>query len=171
MKYEYRLHSHQVSYGGSGSGQQSVTGFNAGDDTNSYWVTRGNDGNYCYQGTPIKNNQIIRLEHVNTRRLLHSHRHKSPLTKQQEVSCFGNDGQGDESDNWKVTTVSGSEYWEVDGEVRFQHVVTGAYLQMNNAQYGRPIPGQREIVAGKKKAENNKWKCGEGFYFPKRDYN
>ena len=34
---KYRLHSHDVPYG-SGSGQQSVTGFPSVDDANSYWV-------------------------------------------------------------------------------------------------------------------------------------
>jgi dolichyl-phosphate-mannose--protein O-mannosyl transferase len=35
---KYRLHSHEVAYG-SGSGQQSVTAFPTGDDSNSYWVS------------------------------------------------------------------------------------------------------------------------------------
>ena len=34
---KFRLHSHDVPYG-SGSGQQSVTGFPNVDDANSYWV-------------------------------------------------------------------------------------------------------------------------------------
>lgn len=34
---KFRLHSHDVPYG-SGSGQQSVTGFPEVDDANSYWV-------------------------------------------------------------------------------------------------------------------------------------
>lgn len=36
-KTKFRLHSHDVPYG-SGSGQQSVTGFPNVDDSNSYWV-------------------------------------------------------------------------------------------------------------------------------------
>ncbi|KAL9260206.1 Stromal cell-derived factor 2-like protein [Drosera capensis] len=35
-KTKFRLHSHEVPYG-SGSGQQSVTGFPDVDDANSYW--------------------------------------------------------------------------------------------------------------------------------------
>lgn len=34
---KFRLHSHEVPYG-SGSGQQSVTGFPGVEDANSYWV-------------------------------------------------------------------------------------------------------------------------------------
>jgi dolichyl-phosphate-mannose--protein O-mannosyl transferase len=37
-KTKFRLHSHDVPYG-SGSGQQSVTGFPNVDDANSYWVS------------------------------------------------------------------------------------------------------------------------------------
>ena len=37
---KYRLHSHDIPYG-SGSGQQSVTGFEGGDDTNCYWIVHG----------------------------------------------------------------------------------------------------------------------------------
>lgn len=36
----YDLHSHEISYG-SGSGQQSVTGFKDTSDANSLWVVRG----------------------------------------------------------------------------------------------------------------------------------
>lgn len=36
----YDLHSHEISYG-SGSGQQSVTGFQDTSDANSLWVVSG----------------------------------------------------------------------------------------------------------------------------------
>lgn len=39
---QYRLHSHEIPYG-SGSGQQSVTSFPRGDDSNSYWIVRGTE--------------------------------------------------------------------------------------------------------------------------------
>lgn len=38
----HRLHSHEIAYG-SGSGQQSVTGFSGADDANSYWIVRGTE--------------------------------------------------------------------------------------------------------------------------------
>ena len=37
----------------------------------------------------------IRLEHVLTRRNLHSHDFQSPVSGRSEVSCFGEDGNGD----------------------------------------------------------------------------
>lgn len=46
---KFRLHSHNVPYG-SGSGQQSVTGFPNVDDSNSYWVRLN-----IYHGIPTSN--------------------------------------------------------------------------------------------------------------------
>jgi dolichyl-phosphate-mannose--protein O-mannosyl transferase len=44
-----RLHSHQVTYG-SGSGQQSVTGYANGDDPNSLWLVAGPVDKRCPTG-------------------------------------------------------------------------------------------------------------------------
>ena len=37
---KHLLHSHEIAYG-TGSGQQSVTGYSTGDDANSLWIVRG----------------------------------------------------------------------------------------------------------------------------------
>jgi len=47
----------------------------------------------------IKCGSVIRLKHLNTGRWLHSHKFRSPLSNQQEVSAF--DGS-DTGDNWEV---------------------------------------------------------------------
>lgn len=44
-----RLHSHQVTYG-SGSGQQSVTGYPHADDPNSLWLVAGPVDKHCPTG-------------------------------------------------------------------------------------------------------------------------
>ena len=41
----------------------------------------------CTQGTPIKSGNKIRLQHMNTRRWLHSHKFPSPLSGNQEVGA------------------------------------------------------------------------------------
>lgn len=69
-----------------GSGQQSVTGVTAVEDSNSYWSVRGPSDALCYRGTPVKCGQTIRLTHVNTGRNLHSHYFASPLSSNQ-VCC------------------------------------------------------------------------------------
>lgn len=49
VDYNVRLHSHEVKYG-SGSGQQSVTGTNAKEDGNSYWLVKAESGKQCVRG-------------------------------------------------------------------------------------------------------------------------
>ena len=91
--YTVRLHSHevislpifvrflpfffiyQVTYG-SGSGQQSVTGFRHETDSNSYWWLRGVDGNDCARGDSVMCGQDVLLTHINTMKNLHSHNHR-----------------------------------------------------------------------------------------------
>ena len=46
--------------------------------------------------------QIIRLEHLLTGKNLHSHDIPSPLSRKFEVSGYGDDGEGDASDNWMI---------------------------------------------------------------------
>lgn len=43
----------------------------------------------CTQGMPIKSGTPIRLQHMNTRRWLHSHKFPSPLSGNQEVRASG----------------------------------------------------------------------------------
>ncbi|OEL19403.1 Stromal cell-derived factor 2-like protein [Dichanthelium oligosanthes] len=81
----FRLHSHEVPYG-SGSGQQSVTSFPNVDDANSYWIVRAQPDSSAKQGDPITHGTIIRLQHMRTRKWLHSHLHASPITGNLEVS-------------------------------------------------------------------------------------
>jgi dolichyl-phosphate-mannose--protein O-mannosyl transferase len=46
----------------------------------------------CPQGTIIECGTIIRLQHVQTKKHLHTHLHQSPLSGRQEISGFGEDG-------------------------------------------------------------------------------
>ncbi|EFA83863.1 hypothetical protein PPL_02933 [Heterostelium album PN500] len=168
---KFRLHSHKVSYGntGGGSGQQSVTGFPDNDDTNSLWTIKAAHGEYKPQGTIVKNGDTIRLIHLNTKKNLHSHLAVSPLTKNNEVSCFGENGEGDTGDNWKVELIDSKE-WNRSSVFRLQHIDTKAYMVANaNAKYQHPIPGQLEVSCVAKKNDDGKWKVEEGIYFEERE--
>lgn len=99
--YQVRLHSHDVKYG-TGSGQQSVTATELQEDINSHWLIKAATGKTCLRGEPIKCGSVIRLEHVDTKKNLHSHNFQSPLSGNQEVSCYGDKGEGDSGDNWNV---------------------------------------------------------------------
>lgn len=148
--------------GHAGSGQQSVTGVSAVDDSNSYWRVRGKTSMVCERGTPVQCGQSIRLTHINTGRNLHSHHFTSPLSGNQEVSAFGEDGEGDYLDDW--TVLCSGTYWVRDGEVRFKHSSTDMLLSVTGEQYGRPIHGQKEVHGMSYSNQNNNWKVMEGIF-------
>nr|XP_009665114.1 PREDICTED: stromal cell-derived factor 2-like protein 1 [Struthio camelus australis] len=145
-----------------GSGQQSVTGVEASDDANSYWRIRGKSDGGCQRGTPVKCGQAIRLTHVNTGKNLHTHHFPSPLSNNQEVSAFGDDGEGDDLDIW-IVQCSGT-HWERDDAVRFKHVGTDVFLSITGEQYGHPIRGQREVHGMPTANHHNYWKAMEGIF-------
>ena len=99
----------------------------------------------------LKNKDVIRLEHLNTHKFLHSHLHQSPLSGNQEVSAFA---PGDTGDHWKLE-VKGK--WDRNEKFRLKHIDTGAYLSMTDKKYGRPIPNQHEIMATKEKNADSFW--------------
>eukprot|EP00727_Mastigamoeba_balamuthi_P000213 m51a1_g10189 hypothetical protein (212) ;mRNA; f:5308-6528 len=163
----FRLHSHKVTYG-SGSGQQSVTGFPEYDDTNSFWLIRGKTETSCPQGRRLSHGDEVRLLHQNTLLNLHSHLHQSPLTRNQEVSCFGENGSGDTGDFWAVETADKGP-WKRGQTIRLRHVDTGKYLAaMPHAKFNNPIPGQLEVCAISSADANTAWATEEGYYFPVR---
>jgi MIR domain-containing protein len=44
---------------------------------------------FFFGRTVLKNGDTIRLQHQTTKKYLHSHLHVSPLSGNQEVSCYG----------------------------------------------------------------------------------
>ncbi|XP_027129088.1 stromal cell-derived factor 2 isoform X2 [Larimichthys crocea] len=144
------------------SGQQSVTGVTAVEDSNSYWSIRGTSDTFCHRGTPVRCGQTIRLTHVNTGRNLHSHYFASPLSSNQEVSAFGDEGEGDHLDEWTVHC--GESVWMREEAVRFRHKATDALLSVTGEQYGRPIHGQREVHAMSSPSQHSLWKAMEGIF-------
>lgn len=99
--FRVRLHSHDVKYG-TGSGQQSVTGTEIQEDVNSHWVIKAATDKICPRGEAIRCGSIIRLEHLETKKNLHSHQFLSPMSGQQEISAYGDNGEGDSGDHWVV---------------------------------------------------------------------
>ncbi|XP_069581122.1 stromal cell-derived factor 2-like protein 1 [Brachyistius frenatus] len=160
-RHNVRLHSHDVKYG-SGSGQQSVTGVESADDANSYWQIRGRSNLPCQRGVAIMCGQTIRITHMKTGRNLHTHHFSSPLSNNQEVSAFGEQGEGDDLDVWAVQC--DGVHWERDEAVRFKHVGTDAFLSVTGEQYGHPIRGQREVHGMAAPNQNNWWRTVEGVF-------
>lgn len=168
---KFLLHSHEINYQyGSGSGQQSVTAYPDGDDFNSYWAVKGTQDVPCIPGTPIKGGDYLRLQHRVTSRWLHSHLFQSPLSRQQEVSCFGDDNSSDTGDVWQLEVEGGKgKPWVKDARMRLKHKDTGTYLITHKQVFGRPIQGQQEVCATKGKSPEGWWRATEGVYFPQRE--
>lgn len=162
-----RLHSHDVKYG-TGSGQQSVTGVEEKDDSNSHWIIKGENGKQCTRGEPVSCGSIIRLGHLTTNKNLHSHLFASPISNKQEISAYGVNGDGDTGDNWKL--ICDGSFWERKQEVSLQHVDTNAYLGVSGRQFGRPISGQSEIIGESSLSSTSQWLAMEGLFIHKSEF-
>lgn len=167
----HRLHSHEVTYG-TGSGQQSVTGFHSSGDGNSYWLVKAahQSTSIPKPGTSISCGDIVRFQHLRTAKNLHSHEIRAPLNSDNEVSAYrvGDDSgfvDGDVADNWKVECESRKKNWQRGDQVRFAHVETGKYLACyQNLVFNNPIPQQLQVSATNKRSSTTLWKTDEGFY-------
>lgn len=154
------LHSHPFNYGHAGSsGQQQVTCFQDAD-SNDLWLLKGPDGLPVdfQSGQPVQHGNIIRLEHLATRRNLHSHvGFPSPVTDQQEVTCFGDGGIGDGNDNWRVE-VDGGGTWVTERTIRLIHLPTNAALHshagFSDSQW---TMGQQEVTGFAGRDSNDLW--------------
>lgn len=185
MSSSVRLHSHEISYG-SGSAQQSVTGLKETvrpstaaasfattfsdaedvlqDDANSLWAIYGTVAAPCAVGAPISNAAAVRLLHKATGKWLHTHKHRSPLSSQLEVSAYGSMEQSDAGDVWTVST--DEKLWLRDEPVRLFSPNENCFLSSSSSKkYSRPIEGQQEVACSSKKTSDTEWATAEGIYF------
>lgn len=84
------------------------------------------------------------------------------LCRLQEVSAFGENGEGDDLDVWAVQC--DGVHWERDETVRFKHVGTDVFLSVTGEQYGHPIRGQREVHGMSTPNQHNWWRSMEGVF-------
>ena len=113
---------------------------------------------------------------MGTSKNLHSHDHKSPVSGRKEVSGFGENGEGDESDNWIIECKDKLNGDTIDGRTLFyfKHKLSSNYLttdarSMFTHQNCRncPIVGQSEVSASKAKNSRALWKFVGGYFFAK----
>lgn len=163
---KYLLNSQDISYGhGRGSGQQSVTSLPDQNSATSLWIVRGDGKNACKQGSPLTNGAHVRLQHAMTRKWLHSHNFASPLSNNQEISAYGDDGHGDNGDIWVLELSKNAPSWERDADISLKHKDTGAYLGSHEIKYQRPIAGQQEVFGAKSRNKFSEWAATEGIYY------
>jgi dolichyl-phosphate-mannose--protein O-mannosyl transferase len=160
---------------GSGSHGQIMTSITSSNDYEIlFQIKEGNNSTIRETGVPVKCDDIIRLEHVNTARNLHTHLFQSFLTDSQEVTAFGQQGNGDDNDNWRLECYNWSKE-NIRGATQFflKHVVTEKYLYVNIKKSlfneyncrGCPIVGHREVSATDKKDKQSLWKVSGGVLF------
>jgi len=138
------LHSHVQTYP-VGSSQQQVTCYHYKDENND-WVLlpRWDEAAYDPDG-PIRflaDGDVIRFQHIATKRNLHSHPIPAPVSKlNNEVSGYGDDKIGDFQDYWVVEVVDdlrrGSKahvdkIHSLTTRLRLRHQSLGCYLRAGN---------------------------------------
>lgn len=83
-----------------GSEQQVVFGGSWEPSDDSTFIVIPGLNSEAEEDNDVNFGEVIRLKHVTTRANLHSHDIESPLSGQQEVSCYGDDECTDENDEW-----------------------------------------------------------------------
>ena len=172
---KYYLASFNMNWS-TGSHLQIITAI--GDDNsndNLFIIKEGETYPSCKSGQPILCNSIIRLEHVVTGKNLHSHAFPSMLTNSQEACAFGDNGDGDVNDNFRIICYKQTNSSIIKGNTYFflQHVPTEKYLYVNYQKSmfndyncrGCPINGQREVSLTEKKDKQCLWRVLGGIIF------
>lgn len=141
-----------------------------------FLIKEGHEEKPCETGAPITCNSIIRLEHANTGKNIHSHNFPSFITDSQEVCAFGENGQGDANDNFKIICYNNKKEDNfVTGHTNFflQHVATKQYLYINIKKSlfneyncrGCPILNHREVSCTATKDKQSLWKVIGGIIY------
>ncbi|CAG8677774.1 23027_t:CDS:10, partial [Cetraspora pellucida] len=157
------LHSHLHNYP-TGSKQQQITLYPHKDENNLWIVQNQTDPEVPFNETNpiwIYHNSVIRLNHAITKKRLHSHDVRAPITDaeyQNEVSAYGYDGfQGDANDYWRVEI---TDYDKSDSEsrerlrtlhtkFRLYHIITGCYLYSHKVKLPEWGFEQQEVTCVK----------------------
>lgn len=160
----------------SGSGLQIITAVESDKEINGlFTIKEGETYPMKVNGEPVLCGDIIRLEHVSTGKNLHSHDFKSFVTNSQEACAFGDNGDGDVNDNFRISCYKQNDNETITGKTEFflQHVPTQNWLYINyktsmyddNNCRGCPIRGQREVSLTTKKDKQCLWKVIGGIIF------
>ncbi|KAA8645666.1 hypothetical protein EYZ11_002492 [Aspergillus tanneri] len=166
------LHSHSHMYP-TGSKQQQVTLYPHKDENNIFIAENqtqpiGPDGEiegpFAWDNITaeyIEDGSVIRLNHLMTRRRIHSHDEKPPVTDsdwQFEVSAYGFDGfPGDANDFFRVEIVKSMSDGEeakkrlrtIQSKFRLVHVMTGCVLFSHKVKLPEWAYEQQEVTCAK----------------------
>lgn len=170
------LHSHAHDYP-VGSKQQQITLYPHRDSNNNWRIENatmdGLDEDFDWQTSPVKYvtpGMIIKLEHLTTKKRLHSHDKRPPVSEvdfQNEVSGYGAPGfGGDANDNWIVEIEHGSKedpesykrLRTLRTTFRLKHQLQGCYLFSHKVKLPEWGYEQQEVTCNKNaKKANSLW--------------
>eukprot|EP01105_Mastigella_eilhardi_P006853 TRINITY_DN18365_c0_g1_i1.p1 TRINITY_DN18365_c0_g1~~TRINITY_DN18365_c0_g1_i1.p1 ORF type:complete len:820 (-),score=98.60 TRINITY_DN18365_c0_g1_i1:133-2526(-) len=149
------LSSYARNYCG-GSCQQEVACVLRPEQAHSVWIVKPrNNAAEALFGTPVKSGDSFRLEHEATQRNLHSQQAYSPITQQQEVSCFGDSGHGDLNCDWRVECGEVGDPWLPGFAVKLYHNSSGQVLHSHQDQLH---PGLLEVTCSNDRESSDFWR-------------
>ncbi|XP_022901838.2 protein O-mannosyl-transferase 2 [Onthophagus taurus] len=143
------LHSHYHLYpDGIGARQQQITTYTHKDDNNKWIIKKYNSE--TSEGVQIlRSGDLIRLEHIATKRNLHSHKEPAPITKKHlQVTGYGENGTGDANDVWKVIVIGANDKAEVTAvntKLKFVHYIQSCILTTSGKQLPKWGYEQQEV--------------------------
>lgn len=153
------LHSHLHEYP-AGSKQQQITLYPHLDGNNEWLVSLYNETeNPIDSFQNLTDGTKIRLLHSITKRRLHSHDHKPPVSEnsdwQKEVSCYGFDGfAGDANDDWIIEIdqdlsapgPARERVRAIETKFRLKHAMSGCYLFSHEVKLPKWGYEQQEVT-------------------------
>ncbi|KAI5740934.1 hypothetical protein M8J76_008607 [Diaphorina citri] len=158
------LHSHWHLYPkGFGARQQQITTYSHKDENNR-WLIKTYDESWVAENATgtvrlVRHGDLVRLEHIMTRRNLHSHREPAPITKKHnQVTGYGENGTGDANDVWKVLIVGGKDgdvVSTVSSKLKLVHYLQHCILTTTNKQLPKWGFEQQEVTCNPNLRDKN----------------
>ncbi|XP_063231112.1 protein O-mannosyl-transferase 2 [Bacillus rossius redtenbacheri] len=165
------LHSHWHLYPeGVGARQQQVTTYTHKDDNNLFLVKRHGSEPEEEEGVGLlRHGDLLRLEHVTTRRNLHAHKEPAPLSrKHYQVTGYGENGTGDANDVWKVLIVGGKDgdvVTTVTSKLKLVHYLQHCVLTSSGKQLPKWGYEQQEVTCNPNMRDKNAlWNVEDNFF-------
>ncbi|QLQ78040.1 hypothetical protein HG537_0A02870 [Torulaspora globosa] len=152
------LHSHDHQYP-AGSQQQQITLYPHLDGNNEWIISLYNETEPVTSFQNLTDGTKVRLQHSITKRRLHSHDHKPPVSEnsdwQKEVSCYGFDGfEGDANDDWIIEVDENlsapgparEHVRALETKFRLKHAMSGCYLFSHEVKLPKWGYEQQEVT-------------------------
>eukprot|EP00331_Platyophrya_macrostoma_P011187 CAMPEP_0176412884 /NCGR_PEP_ID=MMETSP0127-20121128/4387_1 /TAXON_ID=938130 /ORGANISM="Platyophrya macrostoma, Strain WH" /LENGTH=730 /DNA_ID=CAMNT_0017792595 /DNA_START=1 /DNA_END=2196 /DNA_ORIENTATION=+ len=164
------LHSHRHHYphkheGKVSSQGQQVTGYSHPDENNDWMIVPEIEDppiDYINNRIMVKNNDVIRLKHLSTKKYLASHNVASTLTNtNQEVTAYSANHTADEEYNkttWVIRITGTDELFNKVSYFELEHKLTGAYLMNHKENLPEWGYKQREINSGRNRGDKSLWR-------------